>query len=260
MHGNAAIASMSLFERENRFSRRTAITLSLIVLIGFGTFDLLAAIDPRKAPWTVHLHAAAMVSWLGVFVAQNFLASGRNLALHRKLGWLALGFAALVVGSGWLAGYAAIARGTVAPVFTPAYFFALILVMPTLFAIMIGAGIARRRQTDWHRRLMLGSLLVILEPLIGRLTIMGFMIGMGGPEPTLAYLTPRPWLAPVIECALQLGVVAVVVWRDMRIVGYVHPAWRRVSGAVVALYSTNGLLAVTPPFVALTRSVWQSWA
>jgi hypothetical protein len=57
-----------------------------------------------------------------------------------------------------------------------------------------------RRQSEWHRRLMLGSGILLLEPALGRML----------PMPLLG-----PW-GPFIEMCLQLGFVLVLARYDMR--------------------------------------------
>ena len=170
-----------LFVRENHFYGRTAIGLSLFVLVGFALFDFLAAVQITKLPLIIHVHAFLMTSWLALFVTQSILGAGRNLSLHRRLGWAGACLVVPIVIADWMAGYDAVSARPV-PVFDPAYFFALTLVQPVLFAGMVYAAIAKRKRTDWHRQLLLGALIVILEPLLGRLTIMGAFIALGGPE------------------------------------------------------------------------------
>jgi hypothetical protein len=250
-----ATSPAQLFVRENRFYGRTAIALSVIVLAGFALFDVLAAIQITKLPLITHVHAFLMASWLALFVTQSLLGAGRNLALHRKLGWFGAGLVILIVIVAWLTGYDTIAAGRAAPVFDPAYFHALTLVQPVLFATLVYSAIALRKRTDWHRRLMLGALIVILEPLLGRLTIMGAIIAMGGPDAAIAFFGQRLWLAPVIEMGLQLGVLAFVMSRDRAMRGSVHPALWLTGVAVVALYAANWALASFAPFVEWTRAI-----
>ena len=190
-----------------------------------------------------------MRSWLALFVTQSLLGAGRNLPLHRKLGWAGAGLAALIVIVGWYVGYSVVAGGKVGPVFSLAYFLALTFVQPALFGAMVFAAIANRKRTDWHRRLMLGALIVILEPLLGRLTIMGFIIAMGGPEPAIAYTAERLWLIPTIELGLQLAVLGSVMVLDRSIGGSVHPALWGTGAAFLALYAADAALASFAPFI-----------
>jgi len=250
-----ATSAAQLFARENRFYGRTAIGLSAFVFLGFGIFDVLAAVQITKLPLTTHLHALLMASWLALFVTQNLLGSGRNLRLHRKLGWVGAVLVVAIVLVGWTAGYSAIASHRAAPVFDPAYFLALTLVQPVLFAAMVYAAIALRKRTDWHRRLMLGALIVILEPLLGRLTIMAAIIALGGPEQAVGFFSHKLGLAPMIELALQMAVVALVMLRDRSLRGSVHPALWWTGAAVASLYAANWTLASFAPFVDWTRSI-----
>lgn len=251
----ATLSPAELFVRENRLYSRTNVVLAVCILAGFAIFAVLARIDPREMPLIVHLHAAVMVSWLGLFMAQSLLGAGRNIDLHRRLGWVAAGLAFVVVGSGWAVGFAVTTGGRGAPVFDPGYFLALTLVGPTIFAIMVASAIARRKQTDWHRRLMLGSLVVILEPLLGRLSLIGFMIAKGGPDATIAYLAQRQWLLPLVEFIIHGSVVAILMMRDRSLRGSVHPAMWWIAVAVTALYAGTTALGLSQPFADWTRSL-----
>lgn len=250
-----ASSPAALFVAENRFYGRTAIALSVFIVLGFGIFDLLAAVDIAGLPLVVHLHALTMMSWLVLFVTQSLLGAGRNLPLHRKLGWVGAGLVLAVVASGWAAGYEVTSSGRGVPIFDPGYFLALTLVQPVLFAALVYAGIANRKRTDWHRRLMLGALLVILEPLLGRLVILAFVIAMGGPDQAIGFFAARQWLAPVLEFCVQIAIVTWVLTRDRRLRGEVHPALWWSAGAVVALYVLTPALGLFPPFAAFTRSL-----
>jgi hypothetical protein len=68
------------------------------VLAGFGT-DIATHLS-RSYPLIVHVHALAMVSWLGLFTTQVLLVRTGKTALHRRLGLIApwLCAAILVIG------------------------------------------------------------------------------------------------------------------------------------------------------------------
>ena len=248
-------ATAQLWARENRFYARTTFALCIFIVVGFSLFDVMAAIDVRRLPIATHLHALSMVSWIALFALQTVLGSGRNIALHRKLGWTATGLVVAIVATSWLAGIGVAVERRSPPFFDPGYFLALSLLQPAIFATLVGCAIKFRKRTDWHRRLMLGSLVLIMEPLFGRLTVMGFVIAMGGPEPSVAFLSERQWLSPVIELNFQLGLMALLMFGDRRIGGRVHPAhWWSVA-AIFALYALTASIGLSAPFEHFAMSL-----
>jgi hypothetical protein len=104
---------------------------------------------------------------------------------------------------------------------------------------MVGAAIIRRRQTDWHRRLMLGSLVLIMEPALGRLLPMPLIM---------------PW-GEWVTLAIQLGVLGIVMRHDRKTIGAIHPATTAAVLVVTLAHVIIELLAITPFFIALTGHV-----
>jgi len=221
--------------RAERFWQRMAIGLAVFILFGFLQFAARGYVDPARVPPWVHLHGLAMVAWLGVLVAQPTLVMRGDLARHRRLGWIAAGLAALIVALGIFAGVASLVLHRYPPFFTPPYFLALTTVEALVFGAMVVAAIRNRRRTDWHRRLMIGATIVILEPALGRILPMPLMIGWSD--------------IPVALC--QLLAVGIVALHDRRTLGHVHPATRAVAGVVIATRIAIYGLSLTPPVAAL---------
>jgi len=226
-------------DRENLFFARYATGFALFILFGFAQFEARGLAPFGKFGWEIHAHAAAMVGWLALSVAQPWLAASGNPALHRRLGWTAAGLLAVIPVVGSLAGFAALRDGLVPPFFSPAYFLALVHVGAIMFTAMVAWAIVMRRKLDWHRRLMLGSTVLIMEPALGRLLPMPLLGGWG------------EWLAMVIQLA-ALGWLAA---HDRRTLGRVHPATVVAAAAIVAVHAAVETLAVFPPMVGLAARV-----
>lgn len=249
-----------IYVAENRFYHRLSLGLAGFILVVFAVFDALTVPDPFRLPFLTHVHAASMVASLALFLVQGVLGAGRNLPLHRKLGWIGVGLAMIVVVTGIAIGHATVAGGRVAPVFTPPYFLGLTTLQPLLFGALVAAAILFRRRTDWHRRLMLGALVLILEPAVGRLTILTAFIALGGPDQAVGFFAPRPLLIPAIEMAIQLSILAAIMAADRSLRGTVHPALWWVGAAVAALYAGNFALAALPPFAHYAEGLAGSMA
>lgn len=222
-----------------RFWQRMATGLGIFILFGFLQFSARGFVDFARIPIWVHFHALAMVGWLGLLIVQPTLVGRGNLALHRRLGWLAAGLAAIIVVLGVFTSVEAVALHRQPPFLTPPFFLSLSTFTALSFGAMVIAAIRNRRRTDWHRRMMIGATILIMEPALGRLLPMP-LLGPWG-----------QWLA--MSC--QIGAVAIVARYDMRSRGRVHPATMWVAGAVVATHLLIHLFAVTPPVMALAAKL-----
>lgn len=223
--------------RVELFWHRMAIGLAVFIVFGFLQFALRGFVDPVTAPFWVHLHGVAMLSWLALLIAQPTLVSRDNLALHRRLGWVGAGLATIIVALGIFTGLASLALHRFPPFFTPPYFLALTVIESLMFGLVVAWAIRRRRHTDWHRRLMIGATIIILEPALGRLLPMPLMIG---------------W-SDIPVGLIQLLVVGIVALHDRRTLGRIHPATKAIAALVVATRLTIYLLSMTPPVIALAQ-------
>jgi hypothetical protein len=223
--------------RAELFWHRMAIGLAIFIVFGFLQFALRGFVDPVAAPFWVHLHGVAMLAWLALLIVQPTLVSRDNLALHRRLGWIGAGLALFITALGIFTGLASLVLNRFPPFFTPPYFLALTTVESLVFGLMVWAAIRRRHTTAWHRRLMIGATIVILEPALGRLLPMPLMIG---------------W-SDIPIGLIQLGVVGIIALYDRRTLGRIHPATKAIAAIVIAVRVTIYVLAMTPPVIALAE-------
>jgi len=225
--------------REESFYQKMAAGLALFILFSFGQFAARGFVDYRQVPLIVHFHAVAMVAWLGLLVVQSTLAQRLELATHRRLGWLALPLSLAIPPLAIATCVAVLRAHLVPPFFTPAFFLALVTVESLTFAGVVLAAIAMRRRTAWHRRLMVGATLLLLEPAFGRTLPMPLMGNWG------------EWVA----LALQLAVLAIMARHDLSSRGKVHPATYVVAGLLVCVHVADTLLGVTPQVIALAGAI-----
>ncbi|MHA4838351.1 adenylate cyclase [Sphingopyxis sp. MSC1_008] len=223
--------------RAELFWHRMAIGLAIFIVLGFLQFALRGFVDPVAAPFWVHLHGVAMLAWLALLIVQPTLVSRDNLALHRRLGWIGAGLALFITGLGIFTGLASLVLNRFPPFFSPPYFLALTTVESLVFGLMVWAAVRRRHTTAWHRRLMIGATIVILEPALGRILPMPLMVG---------------W-SDIPIGLIQLGVVGIIALYDRRTLGRVHPATKAIAAIVIAVRVTIYLLAMTPPVIALAE-------
>ena len=190
-----------------------------VAAIGFSTtYTLPMARGSFHAPWFVHLHGAACLSWLLLIITQSQLVRLHHTPLHRRLGLIALPLALVLWSAGiatqlWATKRDLPTQGTVATSSLIGTISGL-----TLFLLLVMAAIAMRRRSDWHKRLILLATIHVLWPAFFRLR-------------HLLPFVPRPeiWLALV----LAYSPILIAVVRDYRCYGRVHPVWLTVAPALV---------------------------
>ncbi len=202
---------------DRRFFMISALVMAAVMVAGF-SLSIVMGRSSFGAPLLVHFHAVVFFGWVAIYVAQNVLAARGPIALHRQLGWVAAFWVVPMLVLGCLVTFAMVRRGGVPFFFQPLHF--LVFDPMTLFGFagLTYAAIALRRQTDWHRRLNLCAMVLLLGPGFGRLLPMPLMI---------PYAFEAAFLAGLIFPVA--GMVA-----DVRRSGRIHPAWHWGLGAIFA--------------------------
>lgn len=237
-------AGSSDFRADQRFFRRFAIGISLLVVFAFAQWSARGFVKFADVPVSVHLHGLLMLSWLALFVTQNLLAERGAFGLHRRLGWASCGLAAAVLLLGTFVTVRALQLHRVPGIFTNPYFLALGPVDTIGFLALFVAAIVKRRDVEWHRRLMLGAVVLLTEPAFGRLVpppLFFIQLPLAGP------------LGAVIERVAQLALLAVAMRHDRQVRGVIHPALLWGAGAVIAAHFAILALAANPAFAALAE-------
>ena len=207
--------------RERRFYSRMALFLVALVFIGFAPSFYLRGIVPEfprpnpTLPPSVLLHGLLFTLWMLVSVAQTQLVAAGRRDIHMKLGSASMVLAISMIPVMYLIGVWQVARNNVPPFTTPLDWTSLPLLAIPAFALLVWLGWKRRKQAQWHKRLMLGAaMVVVLGPSIGRLPLIppskiGFAIQM---------------------TATPLFFLPLFVW-DKRTIGQTHPATKIAFGA-----------------------------
>jgi hypothetical protein len=208
-----------------KFFRTFATVMAAILVSGF-VVNLAMGRSSFAAPVVVHLHAVVFMGWVGIVLAQFWLAASGAIALHRQLGMLAVAWAgAMMVLGPWVT-IAAAQTGRVPFFFQPQHFVLADIATLISFFALFAAAVALRRRTDWHMRLQIGALVPLMGPGIGR-------------------LIPMPLLTPyAFEAAAAVTLIVPIagMWRDLRIHGRAHPAWYwTLAIAILALVAARVL-------------------
>jgi hypothetical protein len=223
---------------DDRFFVRAAIIMALTIVAGF-SFQHAMGRSTFASPPLVHAHAIIFMGWVVIYLTQNLLIGSGRVDIHRKLGWIALGWIFPMILLGCLVTLAMLRRGQVPFFFRPLQFLVFDPMTLLTFAGLTFAAVAMRRQTQWHRRLHFCGMSLLLGPAFGRLL-------------PLPLLEPWAWEASFAACLLfpAAGIVA-----DLRRGGQVHPAWRYGIGAMLACLVLTEAITYSPVGTALYRLV-----
>ena len=223
---------------DERLFLRGAIVMALIIVAGF-SFQLAMGRSTFASPIRVHIHAVLFMGWVTIFLVQNILVSAARIDLHRKLGWLAVGWMVAMVISGFVVTVAMVRNGVTPFFFRPVHFLIFDPVQVMTFAGLTIAAVALRRRTDWHRRLHFAGMALLLGPAFGRLM----------PMPLLP---PFAWEWTFVATLIVLGIFIVI---DSRRRGAVHPAWRWGIAAFLGMFVVIQALTYSPVGLAIYDSV-----
>jgi hypothetical protein len=193
---------------ERRFFFILACVMGAINVVAF-SLQWLMGRSTFGAPPLVHAHGLVFFGWVALFVAQSALAARGSVGLHRRLGWLAAGWAGAMVVLGITITVVTVRDGRTPFFFTPGYFLIMNPLGVMVFAGTVWWAIRMRRRNEWHRRLMIVGMAAIMGPSLGR-------------------VVPLPLLIPYAGLAVFAGMLAFPIAgaiHDRRRCGAVHPAW-----------------------------------
>jgi hypothetical protein len=220
--------------RDDMFFMTMALVMAGLNVIGF-SLQFAMGRSSFGAPLLVHAHAIVFFGWIVIYVLQNLFAVSGRMALHRTLGWIAMGWMIAMIVLGVSVTVALVQRGAAPFFFTPAYFLVMNPMTLVVFSALTAAAVRLRRQTDWHRRLHYCGMAYLCAPAFGRLLPLPLVI---------------PWAGwTVLAGVLLLPATGMIA--DLRRAGRVHPAWWWGVGAMLAGHAIITLVPASPLGVAL---------
>lgn len=228
------------FESERRFFFYMAVAIFVTVVVGFGSQVVTRRVWFTQFPWQVHVHAVVFAAWMTLYVVQNWLiANGRGVDLHRRLGWLGVGIAVVMVPLGIVTTFMAVARGSINGIFPLGLFLALDTLHIVGFGALTFAAIALRRRADRHKRLMLCGTILATAPALSRLF---GLVPLGG-------LTPLAVIASLLAFVGAGLAFDLVTWRR------VHAAYWWGLGTIVAVEAMIVPIGSSAPVMAFAASL-----
>ena len=197
-----------------------ALALIAVVVSGFSIAALSRPGGVMATPLFLHLHGAVFLGWFVLLAVQAFLIGRGSRALHMRLGQMSLVMALAIVVIGYFVVSHAIAQPDKTIAGRPAVIGAVFPIFDIInFVVAYTLGIANRANGDAHKRFMLASALLMIDPAMARLVLelggpgvlifvleLAFFVAMLGYD---IYKLRRPHWATLI--ALGLYVIAFAV-------------------------------------------------
>jgi hypothetical protein len=225
---------------EARFFFTMACVMSASIVAGFA-FNVAMGISSFHEPWLVHIHAWVMFGWVGLYLTQNGLIAGDNVALHRRLGWLSVIWLPAMLVLGTLMTRWSVQVHGVPPFLEVNEFLFSNPLLLLLCVGMVGWAVTVRANTGWHRRLMYGAFTLLTGPGLGRL---------GAP----LWFKIEPWGWWVITIGGAAVFIGIGMIADKRRYGAIHPAWFWALGLIVGVQLVSDLMAYSQWGIGLTQS------
>ena len=169
------------------FYGATAIAMLLVMVAGFHPFyfrgeGMAGRRISTQLLLLVTAHGAAMTSWVVLFLCQSLLIPTRNVRVHMKLGWVAVGVAVIVACSGFMVAVQSVRLAPQIPFWGMAYrqFLLVMLAEVAVFSLFVIAAVAWRKRPKIHRALMLLATLSILAGATVRMPVLFPIFGEAG--------------------------------------------------------------------------------
>lgn len=223
---------------EERFFLIMAWVMAITIAAGF-SLNLAMGRSTFAVPALLHVHALVFFGWTALYVVQNTLVARDSVALHRRLGWLAVVWLPAMLVLGVMVMLWSLRERGGPPFFHQSEFLFGNSLHLLNFAGLVGAALTMRRNTGWHRRLMFTAMATLTGPGLGRLLPMPLLI-------------PYAWWA-AIGATLVFPVIGMIA--DRRRHGRVHPAWFWGIGAVIGMHLLSEAAAYSEWGLGFTRQL-----
>jgi hypothetical protein len=220
------------------------------IIRGFGA-EIVDHVQKHKAAFAlvVHVHAIVFVTWLVLFTVQVLLIRSQKLGLHKRLGFMLVYLAALMMFLGPATALTVQHNGMANPNADPA-FLSVQFTDILAFVGLTGAAIYLRRSPTSHKRLILLGTLYITDAGYARWLADPLLNALGGV--TFWHLWIALYFGPLVMAALA-GLYDLATRRTL------HPAY--VAG-VAYMFSVQMLaisLYFNPAWLGISKQIIAAW-
>jgi hypothetical protein len=223
---------------ERKFYSRMALFLVAVVFLGFAPSFYLKGIVPSyprpnpTLPPAVMFHGLMFTLWMALLVVQTQLIATRRTEVHMKLGKASMLLAIALIPVMYLTAVWAVARESHPPFTDALNWTAIPLAVIPAFAFLVYEAWRRRKECQWHKRLMLSATIL-------------FAAGPGFSRIPLAPPTFWGFTAQLL-IGTALLFAPLFIW-DRRTLGKIHPA-------TLTGYAVSTAAAVIPLALIYTNS------
>lgn len=232
--------------------RPFAVYLALLwigILAGFGVDLSRFFHEAPPAPLIVNLHAIVFSGWMLLLTAQVLLVLGNRVALHRKLGWLLAGWAALMLVLGPWAALASQSVVIAGPNYDPP-FLSVQFGGVTAFFLLLVWGIALRGNPAAHKRLMILSTVALVDAGYNRFiawldpampsSFIGWYLWMySGNLLIILAMLAWDWRRRRLMQQFALAAVALLAWEGLEDLLYHFAPWKAFTTSLIAAWARH---------------------
>jgi hypothetical protein len=221
--------------REDRVP--SAIWLGILwigMLLGFG-FDARHFLG-QHPPLLLHLHAAVFTIWMFLLTAQVLLVVRNRVDVHRKLGWFLVAWACLMGVMGPVGVYERVMMHVKVQGPYPYPFMSVHIVDIGGFLVLLAIGIAMRKNSAAHKRMMILSSVALADPGFAR--FIGYVLPLHPHTPFLFFLDV--FYGNILLVVLMLG-------------------WDFFRGRLIRSHVIASAALLTCMYVASVLYCWQPW-
>jgi len=206
-----------------------AVAMALVIVAGFSVQFLMGR-STVHSPLVVHAHALTFMGWVAIFTVQATLGARGMIEQHRRLGRLARAWLVLMIVMGFVVTVRMVRNGNVPFFFRPQHFLIFDPLNVLVFAVFVLFAVSMRHRTDWHSRLQLGAMALLMGPAFGRLL-------------PIPLLVPYAYEASAAACVtfplIGMGI-------DLKRTGRAHPAWLVTLGVLAAMVLVGDAITYSP--------------
>jgi hypothetical protein len=205
------------------------------MILGFG-FDARSFLGMHP-PLLLHMHAAVFTIWMFLLTAQVLLVVRDRVDVHRRLGWFLAAWACLMGVMGPVAVYTRVMMRVKVHGPIPYPFMSVHIVDIGGFLVLLAIGIALRKNSAAHKRMMILSTIALADPGFSR--FIGYALPTIDPKtPFFVFLTI--FYGNVLIVALMLG-------------------WDFYRGRLIRSHVIASISLLACMYIASALMVWNPW-